>query len=321
MSKPPFNITEKILNQSVNIAEMLGSINALHLDKPDISLRKQNKIKIIHSSLSIEGNTLSIEQITDIVNSLPVLGPKKDIIEVKNAIVVYENIKQYEFKSMISLKKAHKIMMKDLVSDAGLFRTNNVGIFNLESVSHMAPPFRQVPKLMNDLFHFMKSKDGLSLLIKACVFHYELEFIHPFTDSNGRMGRLWQQVILMNYHPVFEFLSIESLIKKNQQQYYQVLSQCDSAGESTSFVEFSLKLIQKGLSDYQNTIKYVSNTKGERIKIASSHFKRQWFSRQDYMKLHKTISSSTASRDLNFAVSEKYLNKKGEKRMSRYKFP
>lgn len=320
MNQPPFTITENILNFSVKIAEILGSINTLHLEKPAINLRKQNKIKTIHSSLAIEGNTLSLEQVTDIINNKPVFGPSKDIQEVKNAIKVYDDISSFKFKSISSLKKAHKVLMKGLINDAGLFRSGNVGVFAGESVSHVAPPSKQVPRLMTDLFAYLKNTDNISLLIKACVFHYELEFIHPFTDGNGRMGRLWQQVILRNYHPVFEFLSIESLIKKNQQTYYEILGQCDSAGESTLFVEFCLGLIEKSLSAYQNTVTYIPSSKEERVKYAYKYFKDKWFSRQEYMKLHKTISSATASRDLKYAYEENLINKKGDKNLARYKF-
>lgn len=320
MKAPPFKITETILNCSVRIAEILGSLNTLHLEKPTINLRKQNKIKTIHSSLAIEGNTLSIEQVTDIINKKPIIGPSKDIKEVKNAIKVYDVIDQFNFKSILSFKKAHKLLMNGLIKDAGLFRAGNVGVFAGSAVSHVAPPSKQVPRLMTNLFAYIKKTDNISLLIKACVFHYELEFIHPFSDGNGRMGRLWQQVILMNYHSIFEYLSIESLIKENQQRYYQVLNECDLAGDSTLFVEFGLELIEKSLSMYQNTITYIPNTKEERIKYARDHFKNQWFSRQEYMKLHKTISSATASRDLKFALEDNFLHKKGDKNLARYKF-
>ena len=320
MKEPPFEITNPIFNYSMRIAEILGSLNTLRLKKPDISLRKQNKIKTIHSSLSIEGNTLSIEQVTDLINNKAVIGPEKDIKEVKNAITVYDSIEQFNFKSVTAFKKAHKSLMQGLIKDAGYFRTGNVGVFAGSVVSHMAPPSRRVPQLMSDLFSYMKKTDNTSLLVKACVFHYELEFIHPFSDGNGRMGRLWQQVILMHHHAVFEFLSIESLIKENQEDYYHILGKCDSAGNSTLFVEFALGLIEKGLSGYQDTITFVADTKEKRIKAASDHFKDAWFSRLDYMKLHKTVSTSTASRDLKAAVDNKWVRKQGDKNSARYQF-
>lgn len=320
MSSPPFTITENILNSSVEIAEILGSINTLHLEKPSINLRKQNRIMTIHSSLAIEGNTLSLEQVSDIINHKPVLGPEKDIQEVKNAIAVYDGIARLKFNSIISLKNVHKLLLKNLIDDAGSFREKNVGVFAGKAVSHVAPPSKQVPRLMSSLFEYLKSDDNTSLLIKACIFHYELEFIHPFSDGNGRMGRLWQQVILIKHHPVFEFLSIESLIKDNQRQYYSVLGECDSASESTLFIEFCLNLIAQSLTSYQSAITYIPSTKEERIKYTFSHFKDKWFSRQDYMLIHKNISPATSSRDLKYAVDEKILEKKGDKSRTRYKF-
>lgn len=317
---PPISITNDILNLSVFIAEILGSLDALHFERPEISLRKDNRIQTIQSSLAIEGNTLSLEQVTDLINNVPIIGPKKDIQEVKNAIVAYDAINQYKFQSSASLKKAHHLLMQELINDAGTFRAGNVGIFAGNKVAHVAPPAKRVPKLMNDLFDFLKSKDKLSLLIKACIFHYELEFIHPFSDGNGRIGRLWQQVILMQYHPAFEFLSIESLIKTKQREYYDVLGQCDSNGESTLFVEFILQLIYEALLDYQSMIKYIPNTRQSRINSAANRFNDHWFSRQDYMQLHKTISPATASRDLNYAVSEKIIVRQGDKRLAKYRF-
>jgi len=304
----------------MRIAEILGSLNTLRLKKPDVSLRKQNKIKTIHSSLAIEGNTLSIEQVTDLINNKAVVGPAKDIKEVKNAMMVYDSVNQFNFKSITAFKKAHKLLMQGLIKDAGHFRTADVGVFAGNVVSHMAPPSKRVPQLMSDLFSYIKKTDNTALLVKACVFHYELEFIHPFSDGNGRMGRLWQQVILMHHHAVFEFLTIESLIKENQEDYYHILGECDSAGNSTLFVEFALGLIERELSIYQNTITYIADTKEKRMRNAIDHFKDTWFSRLDYMKLHKTISTATASRDLKAAVENKWLQKQGDKNVARYQF-
>jgi len=263
---------------------------------------------------------LSIEQVTDLINNKAVVGPAKDIKEVKNAMMVYDSVNQFNFKSITAFKKAHKLLMQGLIKDAGHFRTADVGVFAGNVVSHMAPPSKRVPQLMSDLFSYIKKTDNTALLVKACVFHYELEFIHPFSDGNGRMGRLWQQVILMHHHAVFEFLTIESLIKENQEDYYHILGECDSAGNSTLFVEFALGLIERELSIYQNTITYIADTKEKRMRNAIDHFKDTWFSRLDYMKLHKTISTATASRDLKAAVENKWLQKQGDKNVARYQF-
>lgn len=320
MRAPPFKITENILNTSVQIAEILGSLNSLRPEKPTLKLRRQNKIKTIHSSLAIEGNTLSVHQVTDIINNKRVIAPSKDIKEVKNAIKVYEALGQLNFKSTASLKNAHKLLMSGLINNAGLYRSENAAVFAGDAVSHMAPPANRVAQLMSNLFSYLKKTNSTSLLIKACIFHYELEFIHPFSDGNGRMGRLWQQLILMRYHPIFEYLSIEALIKENQRDYYLILRQCDTAGDSTLFIEFSLGLIEKALAIHQSTITHIPNTKEKRIKQAADYFKEQWFSRFDYMTLHKSIAPATASRDLKLAVNNTGVRKKGDKNATRYQF-
>lgn len=319
MHKPSFDITEDILNHSVQIAEMLGFLSASRLEKPNSRVRKQNKIQTIHSSLAIEGNTLSIDQVSDMIDHKPVVGPEKDIKEVKNAIAAYDAISEFNFRSVGDLKKAHKLFTQGLIRDAGVFRAGNVGVFAGGAVSHMAPPAKRVPQLMSDLFSYLKKEDNTSLLIKACVFHYELEFIHPFSDGNGRMGRFWQQVILMQHHAVFEFLSIESLIKAHQAEYYHTLGECDAIGNSTLFIEFALSLIEKALCAYRVTSTHAFSNK-DRIQNACKHFKKNWFTRQDYISLHQAISTATASRDLKMALDNKWLQKKGEKSQTRYQF-
>lgn len=173
---------------------------------------------------------------------------------------------------------------------------------------------------MKNLFSFLRKKDHISKLIKACVFHYELEFIHPFSDGNGRMGRLWQQLILMQYHPVFEFLSVESFIKENQWDYYRILSKCDSLGESTLFIEFNLSLIKQALEAYCKSVEYKPSTQKDRIEYAKEQFSVNWFSRQDYLNFHKTISMATASRDLFFGVRAGILQSLGERNQTRYRY-
>lgn len=220
MTKPPYKITPEILKFITSISEKIGEINAKYLDKPNPQLRKQNKIKTIHSSLQIEGNTLSEEQITAIIENKRVIGPLKDILEVKNAIEVYDNISKLKPNSEKNFLSAHKNLLNGLVKNAGNYRKKSVGIAKGNFIAHIAPPHENVPFLMKNLFEYLKSKDEIAL-IKSCVFHYEMEFIHPFLDGNGRMGRLWQSVILMEKYPVFEFLPFETLISQNQEEYLQ----------------------------------------------------------------------------------------------------
>jgi Fic family protein len=316
--KPPYEITSKILSLTASISEQIGAINASHLNKPPTELRKKNRIKTIQSSLEIEGNTLTVEQITDLLDNKRVLAPQKDILEVKNAITVYNRISEFNALDLKSLCKAHGILMKNLVDFPGKLRTSSVGIVKGTQIAHLAPPGEMVLPLMKDLFNYLKEDDDL-LLIKSCVFHYEFEFIHPFVDGNGRMGRFWQTMILKEYAPVFEFLPIESLIKEKQQEYYQVLGKSDSMGSSTVFIEFMLEIIRNALADLLKLQNFNLTNKDRMI-----HFKdrigMELFSRQDYLRAFKEISPATASRDLKLAVENEIIEKQGDKNTAKYRF-
>lgn len=246
--KPPYEINSTILGLITRISEKIGEVNATYLVQPSPELRKQNQIKTIHSSLKIEGNTLTEKQITAILENKRVLGPKKDIIEVQNAIKIYESLNSYKFTSASSFLKAHHILMEGLIDEAGAYRKESVGIVKGSKVEHLAPPAENVPYLMKDLFNYLENDKEITL-IKSCVFHYELEFIHPFTDGNGRMGRLWQTLILMSQYPLFQFLPFETLISKSQEEYYKVLSICDKTGKSTRFIEYMLNIIDAALTE------------------------------------------------------------------------
>ena len=257
MYMPPFKITAKIIELISRISEKIGEINSLENSPHHVELRKQNRIKTIHSSLAIESNSLSIEQITAIIEGKRVLGAPNEILEVKNAIQAYElllSLNPYEEKDLL---KAHSLMMKDLVNRRGKYRNDGVGIFDGENVVHLAPPADRVPHLMGDLFGWLKKSDAHPL-IKSCVFHYEFEFIHPFQDGNGRMGRLWQTVILKEWKDVFAWLPVETLVKENQADYYKALSTSDSNADSTLFTEFMLSMILSAVEEIIRTEKKVS---------------------------------------------------------------
>lgn len=321
MSKePPFQITKAILNLCQKIGQKLGLLEGLKIESAPVQLRKENQIKTIQASLSIEGNTLQLGQVQSILEGKIVLAPEKDIIEVKNAIDLYNDLSLLDPLSIQSFKKAHKILMANLIPSNGRFREKGVGIFKGKEVTHVAPPAKRVPDLMRDLFNFLVKENDYSWLIKACIFHYELEFIHPFSDGNGRMGRLWQQLLLMKENPIFEYLSVESLIKKTQSEYYQVLAQCDSEAESTRFIEYSLQLIVTTLEDQIKDISGVTMNHNSRLNYAKSKFKENWFSRKEYIQIHKNISSATASRDLAYAIEERILEKAGIKNQTKYRF-
>jgi len=316
--KPPYIITGKILKLVASISEKIGEVNSAHLSKPPTELRKKNRIKTIHSSLEIEGNTLSIEQITAIVENKRVIGPKKYILEVKNAIAVYDYLDQLNPFSFNSFCEAHRILMNGLIESAGKLRSKSVGIVKGSELAHIAPPSKMLKSLMNDLFEYLKNSDDL-ILIKSCVFHYEMEFIHPFIDGNGRMGRLWQTLILKYSYPVFEYLPIETLIKVRQVQYYESLRKSDNSGESTVFIEFILEIILESLEELLN-IQNVNLTNIDRINIFKSIIKKDYFSRKEYLMNFREISTATASRDLKFAVENGLIEKIGNKNTSRYKY-
>ncbi len=316
--KPPYQVTTKILKQISSISEKVGEINAAYLYKPPTELRNKNRIKTIQSSLEIEGNSLSLDQVTAILDNKKVIAPKKDILEVKNAIKAYENIDSYNPTSLTSFCKAHEILMNGLIENAGKIRTKSVGILKGSTVTHIAPPGDVVKSLVKELFDYLKKNKDL-LLIKSCVFHYEIEFIHPFMDGNGRIGRLWQIVILRQYSPVFEFLPIESLINARQVEYYRILGESDNKGDSTGFIEFMLQIINESLEELL-TNQNVNLTSQDRITIFKEKIGKSIFNRQDYMRHFKDISTSTASRDLKLAVDNGILHKTGDKRTTSYKF-
>ena len=314
--KPPYEISIEILKYISQISEKIGEINAKYLIKTNPTLRKQNQIKTIHSTLSIEGNTLTEEQITAIIENKRVVGPEKDITEVINALGVYKNINKLKTHNEKDFLKAHKLLLKNLITNSGKYRKQSVGIVKGSKVEHVAPPFENVPYLMNGLFEYLKDKSELTL-IKSCVFHYEMEFIHPFLDGNGRMGRLWQTLILMQDYPIFEFLPFETLIANNQEAYYKALSQSEKEGKSTKFIEYMLKIIDNSLSNLlNNSNKRLSGN--ERITIFLEQNSSE-FTRKDYMNFFKEISSATASRDLKNAVTNRIIDKFGDKKTTKYR--
>jgi Uncharacterized conserved protein len=316
--KPPYQITNKIIELIASISEKIGEVNSAYLYKPPTELIKRNRIKTIHYSLGIEGNSLSLEQVTAILDNKRVIAPPKDILEVKNAIKVYENLNSFNPTSLTSFCKAHGMLMDGLIDNPGKIRTKPVGIIKGSIITHVAPPGNIVKSLLADLFDYLK-KDKDLLLIKSCVFHYETEFIHPFMDGNGRMGRLWQTVILKQYSPVFEFLPIESLIKAKQLEYYKILGESDNQGNSTGFIEFMLQIISQSLEELL-TSQNVNLTSNDRIAIYKEKTGNAPFTRQDYMRHFKDISSATASRDLKVAVDKGILEKAGDKRTTQYSF-
>ena len=253
--KPPFTITNKILSYVSSISEKIGRITATSSLEAKPHLRRNNRIKSIHSSLKIEANSLTLGQVRDVINGKIVLGEQKEIQEVKNAYDAYERLSEINPYNVQDLKQFHGIMTRYLLEESGEFRLGEEGVFNGEQCIFMAPPAQFVPQLMDELFDWMKeAKDDVHPLILSSVFHYEFVFIHPFSDGNGRMARLWHTAILSKWNPIFEYIPIESQIEKFQEEYYETISQCHVAGESTIFIEFMLEQIDKILNDISSQI-------------------------------------------------------------------
>lgn len=264
-NSPPFHLTDEIAGLAIEIGELVGAVSVDAGLSPDPRLRRESRIRTIYSSLAIEQNTLSLDQVTDVIDGKRVLGPPKDIREVKNAYEAYERMELFDPCSMDDLLAAHRLMMQDLVTEAGRFRAGNVGVFREGQLIHAGTPVAYVPEVMAQLFAWLR-ESGLHPLIKSCVFHYEFEFIHPFADGNGRTGRFWQSLILQRWKPIFAWLPVETLIRERQEEYYSALNAANSQGESTAFVAFMLSVIRDALEELrQNQRLHVVNNGAENV--------------------------------------------------------
>lgn len=272
---PPYEITDEMLELVSEIMENLGKLSGVNELEKLPRLRRVSRIKSIHSSLAIENNTLSIEQVTDVINGKRVLAPQKDIEEVHNAFNAYEKLSEINPYSIDDLLKIHGIMMNGLVKEAGQLRSGQVGVYNQDGkVVHLAPPADFVPQQLGQLFDWVKNSNA-NMLIKSSVFHYEFEFIHPFNDGNGRTGRLWQTALLASWKPIFAWIPIESIIKDNQEDYYNAITLSTSQGKSNIFIEFMLDVINKAIKDIitdtRNHYNHINNQITELMKVIESY--------------------------------------------------
>lgn len=272
---PPYEITDEMLELVSEIMENLGKLSGVNELEKLPRLRRVSRIKSIHSSLAIENNTLSIEQVTDVINGKRVLAPQKDIEEVHNAFNAYERLSEINPYSIDDLLKIHGIMMNGLVKEAGSLRSGQVGVYNQDGkVVHLAPPADFVPQQLGQLFDWVKNSNA-NMLIKSSVFHYEFEFIHPFNDGNGRTGRLWQTALLVSWKPIFAWIPIESIIKDNQEDYYNAITLSTSQGKSNIFIEFMLDVINKAIKDIitdtRNHYNHINNQIAELMKVIESY--------------------------------------------------
>lgn len=251
--KPPYTITSKIIDLISKISLNIGKLEASNIDANLPMLRKINQIKTITGTLQIEGNSLDEEKITAILEGKSVLSTVDELAEAQGAIALYKQMQSLDYKQETSLLESHKILMSELLKNAGKYRRKDVGVGGKSGVVHVAPPQAHVPKLMNDSFEWLNTTDEHPLIVSS-VFHYEFEFIHPFIDGNGRMGRFWQSLILYEWNSYFSIIPVESIVREKQQKYYEVLEICGSEGESTVFVEFMLESIYEAIEEVGNKV-------------------------------------------------------------------
>lgn len=246
--QPPLTLTAKMLSLVADISEQIGQLSAGDDNRQTPQLRRGNRIRTIQASLAIENNTLSVEQVTAVLEGKRVLGLPREIQEVRNAFSAYESMPQWAPGERADLLRAHELLMYGLIDDAGRFRQAGVGIYRGEQLVHMAPPASRVTHLVDDLLKWQSASDWHPLIV-SCVFHYEFEFIHPFADGNGRMGRLWQTLILSQWRPVLAYLPVEAVIREQQDAYYGALSAADQQAQATPFVEFMLQALNLALAE------------------------------------------------------------------------
>ncbi|CAH1001734.1 hypothetical protein LEM8419_02640 [Neolewinella maritima] len=316
--KPPYAITAEIQFALGEVIRLIGQLEGYQLLAGNLQLRRQNKIKSLHSSLAIEGNRLSQEQVTAILEGKPVIGPPRDIQEVKNAISVYDSVGNLLSGQEDDLLSAHGTLMQALIDDAGRYRNSGVGVVDGDRVIHIAPPARQVPRLMGDLFDYLVNYQE-DTVVKSCVFHYEFEFIHPFSDGNGRMGRLWQTVILKERYPVLQYVPLENIVHSRQQDYYDALRHSQSVGNSNPFIIYMLAAMRTALEEQLQEAN-IQHSPSDRLSAFREHFGTRPFVRKDYQHYHKNISPATATRDLRSGVDNGRLTKSGGHADASYQF-
>ena len=317
---PPFKITNEILNFIYEIGELVGKISAEKEFEKNLTLRRENRIKTIYSTLAIEQNTLTLEQVTDVINGKRVLAPLKDIKEVQNAYEIYERIDELDENSVKDLLLAHKIMTSELIKESGIFRSKNAGVYQGDKLIHMGTLPEYIPELINNLFLWLKNSKEHPL-IKAAVFHYEFEFIHPFQDGNGRIGRLWHSLILSKWKKIFAWLPIESLVQKYQKEYYISINNSNRDGESTEFILFMLRIINETLIELVENKKMtdkMTDKNRERIKLVIKYLSQNNSINNKEAQNLLDISESAAKRFLNKLVKENILEAVGEYKARKY---
>lgn len=318
--KYTFSYSKYIVDLIRKIERELGQIE-LNPSKStlEVQLRKKNQIKTIVGSCQIEGNTLTVENVTSLINGKIILGNEKEILEVKNAILLYEKIETFNPESKSDLLKAHRILMNDLHKSAGSIRKVNVGVGGTGGLKYLAPIHEELGELLNELFNLIKKSEFDEITMSALV-HLFIESIHPFIDGNGRIGRFWHTLFLTKkVNPIFQYLNIEGLIKEQQEGYYQSLIKSQKNKNSNYFVEFMLKIILNSLIEYRKNQSSL-NSSYARLTLAREFFKRSKFSRIEYMNCLGITSTATGTRDLAYGVDNGQLEKIGSNNQTKYKF-
>ena len=283
--KPPFEITNAMIDHVAEIAELVGRLTSTNQLSANPTLRRTNRIRTIHGSLAIEQNTLTLEQVTAVLNGKQVLAPPKDIAEVKNAYEIYERLEEFDPYSVDDLLTAHGIMTRGLVEESGMFRTRSVGVVDQEGhVLHFGTLPQYVPDLVMELLGWVRDSD-IHMLIRSCVFHYEFELIHPFADGNGRVGRLWHTLLLSKWNPAFAWLPVESIIHDRQEAYYAAINASNDAGESTVFIEFMFSAIKASLMDAINASDEMSDGAMDKATV-------RWKQIEKFLETHPFIMNA-----------------------------
>ena len=321
---PPFEITNAMIDHVAEIAELVGRLTSMNQLSANPTLRRTNRIRTIYGSLAIEQNTLTLEQVTAVLNGKQVLAPPKDIAEVKNAYEIYDRLEELDPYSVDDLLTAHGIMTRGLVDEAGMFRSKPVGVVDQEGhVLHFGTLPQHVPDLVMELLNWVKNSD-VHMLIRSCVFHYEFELIHPFADGNGRVGRLWHTLLLSKWNPAFAWLPVESIIHDRQEAYYAVINASNDAGESTVFIEFMFSAIKASLIDAISTSDKMSDGPMDKATM-------RWEQIEKFLETHPyimnadvralfNVSAATANRILATLTTEGKLVKYREGGHWAYKY-
>ena len=294
--QPPFTVTPEILSLAVEIGELVGQINSSSTLSSSPVLRRTNRIRSVYSSLAIEQNTLSISQVTDVLNGKRVIAPPKDIAEVKNSYEIYEHLEELDPFDADDLLKAHGIMVRGLVNEAGEYRSGNVGVVDSKgNILHFGTLPQYIPEMVEKLLKWVKTSD-LPMLIKSCVFHYEFEVIHPFSDGNGRIGRLWHTLLLSKWQPVFAWLPVESIIHDRQAQYYEAINASNDNADATAFVVFLLNAIKTAIIEAVDISEALIRAKEDRWKTTKKWLEKHKSLRNSDLQKLLGISTATASR-------------------------